>query len=183
MKGKFKEIIMPTLILGAVCLISASAVVGVNAITRDSIREAQTETAERTRKIVLSDAQSFEEAEGYIIGMDGSDIVGYVFETEAKGYGGTIKVMTGILKNGTVGGVAILEHNETPGLGANAQGEEFRAQYQQDISRDDLELTKDGQSSGRVEAITGATITSRAVTGAVNKAAEMYRRIEEGGAP
>ena len=64
----------------------------------------------------MSDADSFEEADGYYIGKANNETVGYVFQTEAKGYGGAVKVMTGISADGRSPGVVILEHSETPVL-------------------------------------------------------------------
>lgn len=182
MKLKISEILKPTLVLGAVCLVSAAALVGVNMLTRDKIAQAQLDTAISSRKIVLSSAEEFEEADGYSIGMLDGEVVGYVFETEAKGYGGSVKVMTGILEDGTVGGIVILDHSETPGLGANAENDSFRNQYiDKDIAQEDLKVVKGGTAGNSgVQAMTGASITSTAVTNAVNKAGEEFRSIKEG---
>ncbi len=57
--------------------------------------------------------------------------MGYVFETEASGYGGKVKVMTGIDAEGAITGVVILSHDETPGLGANAEKPDFLNQFLQ----------------------------------------------------
>lgn len=183
MKLNLKDILKPTLILAVICLVASAALVGTNFLTKNQIIKINAEKAEESRQLVMGEDVTFEEAEegGYYIGKRGDEVVGYVFETEASGYGGTVKVMTGILENGTISGVVILEHAETPGLGANAEKESFRDQYKQDISQGDLEVVKNqAASDGTVEAMTGATITTTAVTNAVNEAAEMFRSLKGG---
>ena len=179
MKLNIKDILRPSLILTVICLAVAAVMVLTNMLTADKISEARQIKAEEARKIVLTAAESFEDSGDYYIGKKDGNVVGYVFETETKGYGGTVQVMTGIDAGGRIGGVVILTHEETPGLGANAENEAFRDQYRQNIPQGGLQVVKNkAASDGTVEAMTGATITSRAVTDAVNKAAEMYRTIE-----
>ena len=104
-----------------------------------------------------------------------------MFETEASGYGGAVSVMTGIDSEGSVTGVVILAHEETPGLGANAEKEDFLQQYQQAAPDGGFEVIKyQTPQEGQVEAITGATITTRAVTDAVNQAIAQYQEIKGG---
>lgn len=181
MKLSVKDILKPTLILFLICLISVSALAGTNALTADKIVEAQLETAEQSRKIVLSEADGFTEENGYFTGTKGGAEVGYVFQTESKGYGGTVQVMTGIDMDGNVTGVVILNHNETPGLGANADKETFRGQYEQPVKCGGFAVVKNRPASeGEVEALTGATITTQAVTDAVNLAIEQYEAMKGG---
>lgn len=94
---------------------------------------------------------------------------GYAVEVKPQGFGGEIDLMVGVL-DGKVAGVRIISHSETSGLGANAAastsvGENFRGQFVGMSGT--LAVAKDG---GAVEALTGATITSRAVTSGVNAA-------------
>ena len=129
--------------------------------------------------IVLAD--SFEEADGYYVGKANNETVGYVFQTEAKGYGGAVKVMTGISAGGQITGVVILEHSETPGLGANAEKASFTDQFKQTAPEKGITLVKNkAPSDGEIEAMTGASITSRAVTNAVNEAITKYNTVKEG---
>ena len=90
---------------------------------------------------------------------------GYVVEVTPSGFGGNLDVMVGVDNDGVCTGVSIVSHAETSGLGANATKEAWRAQF---IGKSGtLAVTKDG---GEIEALTGATITSRAVTSGVNSA-------------
>ena len=95
MKITAKDILKPALILFAICLVVTALLAGTNLLTKDKIAEQSALEAEQSRKVVLSDADSFEEADGYYIGKANNETVGYVFQTEAKGYGGAVKVMTG----------------------------------------------------------------------------------------
>lgn len=92
----------------------------------------------------------------------------------AKGYGGDIKVMSGILNDGTVSKIEILEMSETPGLGANAKNEGFKAQYEKKSGV--IGVSKTSKSDTEIQAISGATITSKAVTEAVNQAIEIAKQ-------
>ena len=86
-------------------------------------------------------------------------------EVTPSGFGGNLDVMVGVDNDGVCTGVSIVSHAETSGLGANATKEAWRAQF---IGKSGtLAVTKDG---GEIEALTGATITSRAVTSGVNSA-------------
>jgi electron transport complex protein RnfG len=90
---------------------------------------------------------------------------GYVVEVTPSGFGGTIDMVVGVGTDGTVTGVSIISMSETSGLGANASKESFRSQY---VGKSgELAVSKDG---GEIDALTGATITSRAVTAGVNTA-------------
>lgn len=181
MKITAKDILKPALILFAICLVVTALLAGTNLLTKNKIAEQSALEAEQSRKVVLSDADSFEEADGYYIGKANNETVGYVFQTEAKGYGGTVKVMTGISADGQITGVVILEHSETPGLGANAEKASFTDQFKQAVPENGITLVKNkAPSDGEIEAMTGASITSRAVTNAVNEAITKYNTVKEG---
>ena len=106
--------------------------------------------------------------------------MGYVFTTTASSYGGQIRVMTGISTDGTITGVSLLEISDTPGLGMNAEREEFRAQYEKPAPPDGFTVLKNGTPDDtQISAMTGATITSQAVTDAVNEAVAQYYAIKE----
>ncbi len=181
MKLNLKEILRPTAILFVICVVVSAALAGTNLLTEDKIDQQAAAKAEESRKLVLPGAESFEEVdlpadwEGspVYLGAAGGTTVGYVLETTAKGYGGDIKVMTGFSAEGDITGVEILSHSETPGLGANAVKEEFREQFKMEkpVLYGPLEVVKYQEPEpGQIEAMTGATITSKAVTAAVEQA-------------
>lgn len=177
---KLKEVLKPALILCVICLLATAALAGTNLLTADTIAQQKVITEQESRKQVLPDADSFEEADGYAIGKTGSDIAGYVFVTSSKGYGGDVQVMTGISTDGQITGVVILEQDETPGLGANAEKESFRDQFKQAAPENGFTVTKSTAGEGEISAMTGATITTTAVTNAVNDAIAQYNEIKEG---
>lgn len=189
-----KEVIKPAAILFVICVAVSAALAGTNLLTADRIARAAAQKAEESRMVVLPEAEAFQEKEGedgtHYIGLSKEApegvVVGYVFETESKGYGGTVKVMTGINTEGNITGVIVLSHSETPGLGANAEKETFRDQYQQPVANltGGIQVVKfQAPNEGEIQAITGATITSTAVTNAVNLAIEQYQNAyaSEGG--
>ena len=183
MKLNVKDIAKPALILFIICLITTFALAGTNAITKDKIAEINRQTEENNRQVVLPGATEFAESEDgtYVIGKSGGEIAGYVFTTKTKSYGGDIKVMTGIDKDGKVTGVAIVSISDTPGLGLNAQREDFRNQYLQSAPEDGFTVIKSGSAGdGQINAMTGATITSNAVTACVNEAVETYYKVKGG---
>ena len=92
---------------------------------------------------------------------------GAAIKTSEGGFGGKIEMMVGFLADGTIKGTSVLSHSETPGLGANMTGP-FKDQFvDKNPASFKLTVKKDG---GDVDAITAATITSRAFSKAVNKA-------------
>ena len=175
MKLNARNVLKPALILCAICLCVTALLVGTNVLTAATIAQNAVEKEEASRRVVLPDASSFEVEEDCAVGYADGAVVGYVYVTSAKGYGGDVQVMVGISAEGTVTGVAILDHDETPGLGANCKREDFRAQYEQTVPANGFTVVKNQKTSGgQVEALTGATITSRAVTQAVNEACALY---------
>ena len=179
MKFNAKDILKPALILFAICLVASALLGFTDSITRDRIAEQASKAEKEARLLVLPQAESFEEKVNYCIGK-GSDgaLLGYVFTTVEKGYGGDLKILTGVDPEGKVTGVQILEISETAGLGMNANKEEFRNQFIGKTSG--VSVVKDEPSGNEVKALTGATITSKAVTKAVNDALELFSSISGG---
>lgn len=192
MKIKFKDILIPTVTLFVICLIVSALLAGTNSLTKEPIAANELKKSQEAMQSVCPDAVSFEGAEGleveaYKALNESGEAVGYAIPVAAKGYGGDVTVMVGIslageTDLGKVTGVEILSHDETPGLGANATNEAFRNEYKQDITASGFSVVKNGSggSDGKIDAITGATITSNAVTNAVNEAIEIYKSLEGG---
>ena len=96
---------------------------------------------------------------------------GAAIKTSEGGFGGKIDMMVGILADGTIKGTSVLSHSETPGLGANMTGK-FKDQFvDKNPASFTLKVKKDG---GDVDAITAATISSRAFSKAVDKAYQAF---------
>lgn len=103
--------------------------------------------------------------------VDGKD-AGYVVTCSGKGYGGAVTMALGIDADGAIQGIQITDcSNETPGLGQNSTNESWNGQYVGTSINQDLNVVKDGSGSadaGTINAISGATITSSAVTRAID---------------
>ncbi|MEJ8553159.1 RnfABCDGE type electron transport complex subunit G [Tepidibacter sp. Z1-5] len=179
-----KEILKLGVILLIITSISAVILGFTNEATLPAIQEQNEKANIEARKSVLAEAKEFEpvekEVESAIVkeiyqGLDESDIVGYTIKTAPKGYGGEVEVMVGIGTDGTIHGISIGNHAETPGLGAKAADEPFKSQYNGKSIEKNIEVIKTpGPKENEIVAISGATITSKAVTAGVNEAIRIY---------
>lgn len=110
----------------------------------------------------------------------GSQTVGYAIETFSKnGFAGVVKLMVGLLPDGTINNISVLSHAETPGLGDKIEPKKsnFGAQYNgKNPGTFNLKVRKDG---GEVDAITASTITSRAYSDAVQRAYDVFLKFAE----
>lgn len=99
------------------------------------------------------------------------------FESFGKGYGGDVGLMVGIdVDDDRIVGVGVTTHAETPGMGARAKSDpSFVAQFKGLATDKAVKVTKDG---GQINAISGATITSRAVCSAATDALDVYKRLK-----
>ena len=174
---KIKEYAAPTVVLLIICVVAAFLLAYTNQITAPKIADVEKQNEIQSRQIVYASAASFGEEFTNDDGIslvpaldEQGNTIGYVVITVEKGYGGDITVMTGVDNEGVVQGVNILSMSETAGLGANATGEKFRNQFIGLISG--ITVSKDKAGENSIDALTGATITSRAVVNAVNAAIE-----------
>lgn len=183
------------LILMTITLIAGLLLGGVYEITKDPRKRQQEKHQNEAYKAVFSQAVSFETydynkeqvekdlnknsitSKNVIIdgvvsakSKDGK-IIGYVVNVTSKeGFGGDITFSVGIDLSGKINGVSILSISETAGLGMNATNESFLSQYK--AERDGLFVVNkaDNQAGTNIDALSGATITSKAVTKGVNAA-------------
>lgn len=174
MKLSPKALFSPTLALLLICIVATALLAWTNDITAARIAETERERAIASRRTVMPHADSFDEELSYdgllyCVARDaGGNVIGRVYTADAKGYGGTLRVMVGIDADGCVTGVEILAHSETPGLGANSTKPAFKSRFVGKSGT--LLVSKTSNDGENVQAITAATITSKAVTSAVNAA-------------
>lgn len=180
-KLTFKGIFIPTISLFLICLIATLLLAGTNELTKEPIAKQAEEKANIAMQSVCPEAVSFEQSKDGLFynGFDkDGNCVGVAIPSSAKGYGGEVSIMVGFNTEGEILGVDILSQSETPGLGANCVKSDFRSQFEQAVPENGaFAVTKDG---GDIVAITGATITSRAVTDAVNEAVKIYDTVKWG---
>ncbi|MHC4597471.1 MAG: FMN-binding protein [Planctomycetota bacterium] len=180
------EILKMSAFLVLVCAVSAAALSVTNAKTRPLIEEQERLNREAARREVLPGAETFEpmmpKERGFLLGKDGSgNKVGYVgIAVSTQGYSGKVEVMAGVDLEGNVTGVKVMKHKETPGLGTTAiDPEEAVIQSILGKGAEVMALTKD-DPTGKVDAITSVTKTSRAITDAVRMILEGLEVVREG---
>lgn len=179
-KMNFKDIFIPTISLFLICLVITAALSLTNSVTREQIAQNEAQSKTDSMKTVCPEATNFDEIIPEVLYAgtdDAGSVVGYAISTAANGYGGQVKVMTGI-KDGEIIGVDVFYNDdETPGLGKNTSNKSFSDQYKGLNSDEDIVVSKDnsGGNAQTVDAVTSATISSRAVTTAVNEACRIYR--------
>ena len=160
-----------------------------NSVTASTIAQRNEQANAEARKLVLESAQDFEEVKDVktdnSTGVKVSEIyeakdasgntVGYTLKVLPSGYGGTIELMVGIdSAKGQVSGINVVSNSETAGLGAKSTDPEFSDQYK-GKPLEELSVLKNGTPGDtEIKAISGATITSTAVTNGVDAAIEVY---------
>ena len=189
MAGKQKnEFVQLGGILCAITLVVALALGAVNAVTAGPIAEQNAQKIKDSLENVMPGAESeqIDVPEGttvttetknatsvtslsaYKMTKDGAD-AGYCVEVGPTGFGGAVDTMVGIDSDGKVTGISVISaSSETPGLGARSTEPEFQAQFAGQVGTE-VAVAKDG---GSIDALTGATITSRAVSEGVVAAAQ-----------
>ncbi len=198
------KIVKNTLILTAITVVSGLLLGIVYNVTKEPIAQAQDNTKQEAYRAVLTDASSFETVDfdaesalsllsenGYTSDTitevaegkdDSGETIGYVISVQSsEAYDGTLDLSVGIGSDGTVKGVEMLSISETAGLGMKADEAEFKDQYK-DKNVESFSVTKTGEDGDNmIDAISGATITSNAVTNAVNSALVYYQNELGGG--
>jgi electron transport complex protein RnfG len=190
------------LTLMVICLVSGLALAVTSTVTRPRIMIQDQEKQIAALRVVLPEARSFsppqtggelEFFEGY---SSPGQVVGYAFPGAAKGYSSVIRVMVGVDTGGKVTGIEVLDEKETPGLGdkvdrvpssvnlwealAGKAGSAKKNRppfLEQFVGKEESALeVVTGPTDQKIQAITGATISSRAVTKAVRDSLEAFLR-------
>lgn len=191
-----KDVIKPAVVLLLITAVAAAILGVVESVTREPIALQNAKIkADAMAKVLPVEGFESEEVAGEFPAMvtteDGTvvsvveaskavkdgETVGYAVTVSPSGFGGAVKTMVGLDTEGTITGLEVLEHSETPGLGAKAKDPKSGFAEQFTGKTAPLAVSKDG---GDIEAITSATITSRAVTAGANAAAIWFE--ENGGA-
>lgn len=186
--NKLSGIIIAMLIV-AFC--SATLIGIVRNITAEPIQEAQNKMiADSIKEVVSSDFDNDPYAEKIVIRQGKESFTLYPARQDGhvtslvmksfsnKGYGGRIDVLVNFLPDGTIGGYKVIQHKETPGLGSKVNDESFKKGVIG--KKPSTQAFKVKQDGGEVDAITGATITSRALIDAVQKAYDGYQKFNAG---
>jgi electron transport complex protein RnfG len=180
-KKRPSELISLTLILFLFSAVTALLLGLVNGVTKDRIAGISAEkTKSAMQEVLMADSYekiSYTGGDPAVVGVYKAGDAGFVVELSVSGSQAMVNMVVGVDGSGTVTGIGITKHTETPGLGAIAAadtdaGKSFREQFNGTVGN--LSVSKDG---GTVDALTGATITSRAVTNGVNSAVEAVKSL------
>jgi len=159
--------------LAMVCILSGLVIAVTYAVTAPVAAEQAINQKAKAMQELVPEGQKFEPIAGktdwYSVLKDGKTIA-YIVPAEGKGYGGSIKMVAAVTPEGKAIDFKILVHNETPGLGDNASKDSFRKQFKGKEAAD-LTVVKT-PTDKNIQALTGATITSKAVTLSIQKAVE-----------
>lgn len=168
--------------LTVACFVSGAIIAGTYFVTEPIAVKKAAELKTEAMKSLVSDAQKFipvkNKTDWFTAEKDGK-VVGYVVPAESKGYAGAIKMIVSVTPEGKIIDFDILESKETPGLGDNAGKDPFKGQFK-GKKADDLEVVKDKTKENNIQAMTGATISSVAVTKGIKEAVEQVKQFVGG---
>ena len=173
-----------TSVLCVICAVCVALVAGANEATKDIIAKKAAADVKAAYKQVLPTVGDLtkEKAPGGLItdvqsSKKGGKANGYIYTVEPTGYGGKLTIMVGISTDNKMTGIKILKMSETPGLGAKSTDPAWQKQFKGKSLKEALVVTKQTPSKDNdVQAITAATITSRAVVSGINAAREDFEK-------
>ncbi|MBP2653271.1 MAG: rnfG [Firmicutes bacterium] len=159
--------------LAITCFIAGAIIAGTYSFTEPVAVQQRVKIKNDAMKELVKDADSFEAIQGksdwYKALKDGK-VIAYVVPAESKGYGGAIKMLAAVTPDAKAIDYKVLSHAETPGLGDKMSEAKFRNQFAGKAT-DDMVVVKT-PTDKNIQALTGATITSRAVTKGIKEAVE-----------
>lgn len=174
--SNWNKIFKPIVVLCVICVVITGALAATNSATAPIIAAAKAAAEEAARSELLPEADGFERVDITVDNVTdvykATNDVGYVVTSTAKGYGGTMTVMTSFTPEGQIKQVKVTEAQETQGIGSNVSTKaDYWAKYAGLDGTKELVLNQD------VDAYNGATISSRALNSAVNSAVAAYNAI------
>ena len=184
-----KNIASITLKLFVITIVAAALLGLVYSVTKAPIAQQVEKAATEARLAAFPEAKNFEDTKAEIpdeysiiksaySALDsGGNALGVVFGITTKGFNSGLNITVGIGADGTIKGVIIGDNNETQGIGKKAADPEFRDQFIDKPYDSPLKVVKAASGDYDIQAITGATVTSKAVTNAVNTAVEFYKQL------
>ena len=196
---KKNTIAKDTVRITLITLVAGFALGLVNEITKEPIAQQEAKAKAEACKAVFADADDFaaiEDLSGAADALEsagltgkadvneayeakkGGETVGYVITvTDHEGYGGDIQFSVGVSRDDTLTGISILSIGETAGLGMKAKNADFQEQFVGLPATGNLEYTKTGEE-GKIDALSGATVTTNAMTNGTNAAIAFYNSMK-----
>ena len=182
-----KDIIKLGSILFLISAIATGVLAWVNGVTITKIEALKAQAAVDTRQELMPDAKTFEERKSaedttfvyYIAKDDKGEVLGYSFVAAKRGYSSIVKTMVALDKSFNVMNIKVFEQNETPGLGTLSQDKTFPNRFK-GVGLSAMKVDKDG---GAIKSLTGATITTRAITNSISESIVMLKEDLSGEQP
>ncbi len=184
-----KNAISITIKLFVITVVCAAFLGVVYSVTKEPIAVQVEKAATESRLAAFPEAVSFEDAKAeipeeysiiknvfYALDKDGN-IIGATLGITARGYSSGLNMTMGIGADGTVKGVIIGDNNETPSIGKKALDADFLNQFTGKLYDNPLTYVKAASGDYDIEAVSGATVTTKGVTNAVNTAIEFYKQL------
>jgi len=155
----------PVVFLAVIVTVSVVLLIALNSVTSSIVEERRSEEIKGTLEKIFPEMSEYElEDEVYMIYQDGEKS-GYAFIASGSGYGGDIDILVGLDSDFKIKDISIITQTETPGLGARITESTFTDQFK-GLSADEIALRS---NNGMIDAITGATISSKAVVDTVRE--------------
>jgi len=168
--------------LAMACLVSGIIIAAVYFFTSPIAVQKSIILKNNSMKALVKDADEFKPIDGKTEWFEAKvkgKTVAYIVPSETKGYGGKIKLLVAVSPENKVIGYDVVSHNETPGLGDGITKDSFKSKLAGKIL-DNLKVVKDPSNKDDIQAITGATISSRAVVNGIKNAVEEVAALKGG---
>ena len=182
-EGNFREYVYPVIILSVICAVTTALLAVTDYVSAPVIKINQEKAAGQTRMELLSGADDFTDVTGESDGLavnEKAEVVevfkanngaGYVYTVKSTSFGGEMTMMVGISGDGSVTGVSVTDHQDTPGVGKKDHDKDYLAQY---VGRSFLD-SENVKKETDFEYITGASVTGTAIHEGVYAALEQFK--------
>lgn len=178
----FREWIAPVVVLVSICLVITTALAATYRVTKPIIDTNSRKAADKVRRELLQDADSFKEYDGTLVAPEEGRVFvkdcyvaenkcGMVVTVSTKSFGGALTEMIGIDKNGKITGVKVTDHSDTPGVGTKAHVPGHLDQYKGLDKLSSISAKEDPA----IRHVTGATVSSNGIHYGVYCALEQFK--------
>lgn len=186
------KIVKLGLILLVICMVSAVLLSIANNFTAPIIEQAKVEAEQKALSALIPGSSNIEKADDELINQikekytkfedlnickdENGNKIGYAIKTlsPVKGYSGDIELLVGLSIDGKVIGISVVKQTETKGIGSKVEEDSYQDQFMSKSSDSQLEIVMSPSADNEVQAITGATYSSRSFTSAINNAFNVY---------
>ncbi len=190
-KAALNRGIFPVIVMVIVTVVCTGLLALTNGITTEARAEQKVKKVVENRQLLFPEAKEFKELDvKELLSADidekqvsalaeakneAGETIGYIAETNARGYGGAVNIMLAIGTNQKLVGLRIMDNSETAGLGKKVEGESFRSQFK-DLDATKRYTARSVEGKEQIDAISGATISSNAVAEAINVALDLWQQ-------